>query len=163
MKFIDKLVCPTPPNLAKEREVIVLKQEDRDSLFFVKHAHLAHNFRRFACANNSARSGSIERVNRTEGTSAGTTAAGKNGHDASAENHFWFVVAIWIRQLIEIIEKRARLCRNNLFAVPVSNPMHAAPFKILTDGVDEFEQRTLSFKPNDAVQFGNQFQSLLIT
>src|SRR5215204_3898213 len=163
MKFIDELVRPTSPNLAKEREVIVLKQEDSDSLFFVKHAHLPHYFRGFACAHDSTGSGSIESMDRKEGTRTCTTAACKDWHDASAENHFRFVVAIGIWQLIEIIEKSARLSNYNFFTIAVSNAVNSAPFVVLTDGVDEFYQGALSFKPNDAIQFGDQLQRLLIT
>src|ERR1700742_1318821 len=101
MHSIDELVGPTSPHLSEERKVVVLKQKDGDSLLFMQHPHLAHNFSGFACAHNATRGGAIESVYRTERTSAGTTSTCQYRHDAATEDHLRFVIAVRIRKLIK--------------------------------------------------------------
>src|ERR1700686_1773383 len=104
MQFIHELACPPTPDCAKQREIIILKQEDRDASFFVQHPHLSYDFGGLARAHDSSRRGAIERVDRTKGTRAGAPAAGEDRHDASSQHSFRLVVAFRIWQLIEVFD-----------------------------------------------------------
>src|SRR5450432_700655 len=108
MQLIHELARPAAPCGTKQRKVIILKQKDRDASFFMQQAHLAHHFGWFARSDYSARRGSIERVDGTEGAGAGAAAAGEDGHNTAAQHCFRFVVAFWIRQLIKVVEQRTR-------------------------------------------------------
>ena len=78
------------------------------------------------------------------------------------KHRFRLVVALRIRQLVEIFEQRPRRCGDHSLIATICDAMNVAPVLARADGVRQLDQRCLSLEPDDAIQFRNQFESLLI-
>ena len=57
--------------------------------------------------------GAIERVDRAERTGTRAAAAGQDRHDVAAQHRVGLVIALGIRQLIEILDQRPRRRRDH--------------------------------------------------
>jgi hypothetical protein len=72
----NQFVSPAAPGIAPEREVVILKKKDTHAEMVLKIDHFFYDLLRLATADNFARRGPIEGVNRAKGTATRTAAAG---------------------------------------------------------------------------------------
>src|SRR5258706_13306437 len=127
MQFIDKLAGPTAPDGTEQRKVIILEEEESDASLFIKAAHLAHDLDGLARAHDPSRRGAIECMDRAERAGASTAAASQYRHDLATQNSFRLVVALRIRQLIEVFNQRPRRRRDYLVIAKRGNALGVGP------------------------------------
>src|SRR5258708_6546168 len=163
MEFVDEFARPPPPHRHEHRKVMILEEKDVDAAFFVQHTHLSYYFRRLAGAHYYSRSCAIEGMDGTETTRARASATGQDRHDISSQHGLRLVLALRIRQLVEVLNQGARRRHNQFLITAIHYSINVMPVLSGTNRIREFEQCHLAFEPDNAVQFRDQFESLFIT
>src|SRR5260370_17142569 len=163
MQFIDKLTRPAAPDGTEQGKVIILEEEEGDASLFIKAAHLAHDLDGLARAYDPSRRGSIERMNRAERAGASAPTTGEHRHYLATQHSLWFLIALWIRQLIQVFNHRPRRRYGYLLLTKIRKALNVVPASARANCVRQLKQRQFAFKANHAVEFGNEFKRLLIT
>src|SRR6185437_15219987 len=168
MELGDEGGGPATPDGAEEGEVVVLEEKDFDAAIEIEGAHLFHDERGLAGADDFAGSGAVEGLDGAEGAGARAAAAGEERKSFVADGGLGLVVAVRVGEQVEVVDESAHGGSGYAVRCPAGWPVlcavgdagDGAPVEAVADDVGEFEQGHLTFEADDAVELGDHVEGL---
>src|SRR6185437_12661095 len=146
----------------------VLEEEDFDAAIEIEGAHLFHDERGLAGADDFAGSGAVEGLDGAEGAGARAAAAGEERKSFVADGGLGLVVAVRVGEEVEVVDECAHGGSGYAVRCPAGWPVlcavgdagHGVPVEAVADDVGEFEESHLAFEADDAVELRDHVEGL---